>query len=410
MSHRVLEPTRRKTTLPWLAGLLCLAFAHGDASAGSRPAGAPATAPDAVDRAPETRAAAPAGEPSAAADEHGDAPGREIPDRTRAPAHPDCDHRVPIWEHVVDAGEHLGGIAGRYGVRRADLIALNPALSDPDLIRVGQRLRVCPSIAPRIRRQIEIVVKPGDTAGGIALAHGLTISELVGMQRGKLDDPNRLVAGQRLQLVVDGGIVPDFLPAEPDPPPKSARRSGGRTSLGPRTPVSVQLALDASHIFVKRPHLAWGTTTTIRNIERAVEQYRRRHRGAPQVHIGDISKRGGGTLQPHLSHRAGVDVDVGYVLLGADGHRTRFSGVTRSNLDVTRTWALVKAFVDTGAVEVIFMDYGLQEVLYEHAKQRGVSEDDLDELFQYPRGRGRSHGIIRHWRSHQHHFHVRFRS
>jgi len=72
--------------------------------------------------------------------------------------------------------------------------------------------------------------------------------------------------------------------------------------------------------------------------------------------------------------------------------------------------ALVKAFVDTGAVEVIFMDYGLQEVLYEHAKQRGVSEDDLDELFQYPRGRGRSHGIIRHWRSHQHHFHVRFRS
>ena len=83
---------------------------------------------------------------------------------------------------------------------------------------------------------------------------------------------------------------------------------------------------------------------------------------------------------------------------------------TRSNLDVARTWALVKAFVDTGNVEVIFMDYGLQQQLYEFAKERGVGDDELDELFQYPRGRGRSHGMIRHWRSHQHHFHVRFRS
>jgi LysM repeat protein len=409
MSHRVSEPTRRIATSPWLRALLCVAFMPGVAeAAGRRPA---ATAP--AERSPEPAAAD--GDAADDGDEHGEAPGSEIPERTRAPAHADCDNRVPIWEHVVDAGEHLGGIAGRYGVRRADLLRLNPELTNPDRIRVGQRLRVCPTIAPRIRKPIEVVVKSGDTAGGIALAHGLTVSELVGMQHGKLDDPNRLAAGARLQLVVDGGVVPEFLPAEPDPPPKPAGRSGGRSSpragrTGERPSVSAQLRLDVEHVFVKRPHLAWGTTSTIRHIEGAVDHYRRRHRGAPQVHIGDISKRGGGALQPHLSHRAGVDVDVGYVLLGADGHRTRFSGVTRANLDVARTWALVKAFVDTGAVEVIFMDYGLQEVLYEHAKQRGVSEDDLDELFQYPRGRGRSHGIIRHWRSHQHHFHVRFRS
>jgi LysM repeat protein len=344
------------------------------------------------------------------ADEHdGDAPERQIPERTRAPAHPDCELRVPLWEHVVDKGEHLGGIAGRYGVRRADLVRLNPELKNPDLIRIGQTIRVCPTIAPRLRRSIEVVVKPGDTAGAIALAHGVTVTELVGMQRGELVDPNKLAVGKKLRVVIDDGIAPDFLPADP---PKPAKKSGGRSKSGkPHVRrVSAQLPLEDDHYFVKRPHLAWGTTKTIDAIRRAVDQYKRRHKAGPLVHIGDISKLGGGPLYPHLSHRVGKDVDVGYVLRGADGDRTRFSGVTHSNLDVPRTWSLVKAFVDTGNVEVIFLDYGLQKILYDFAKERGASEEELDELFQYPRGRGRSHGIIRHWRSHQHHFHVRFKS
>jgi hypothetical protein len=55
------------------------------------------------------------------------------------------------------------------------------------------------------------------------------------------------------------------------------------------------------------------------------------------------------------------------------------------------------------------MDYRIQKLLYEYAEKKGVNEDTLDELFQYPRGRGRTHGLIRHWRGHSNHFHVRFR-
>src|SRR5690606_21430841 len=40
---------------------------------------------------------------------------------TRAPAHADCDHRMPLWIHEVEAGDQLGRIAGRYGVRSRDL-------------------------------------------------------------------------------------------------------------------------------------------------------------------------------------------------------------------------------------------------------------------------------------------------
>ncbi|MBC8067952.1 MAG: penicillin-insensitive murein endopeptidase [Deltaproteobacteria bacterium] len=346
-------------------------------------------------------------------DEHdGDAPERQIPERTRAPASPECDDRVPLWEHVVDKGESLGGIAGRYGVRRAELLRLNPSLKNPDFIRIGAKIRVCPTIAPRLRKEIEVVVKPGATAGAIALEHGLTVAELVGMQRGSLTNPNKITAGKTLRVVVDAGIAPEFLPAEP--PRRLSRKAGSsatRTARAPtRSRVGEQLPLAHSAYFVKRPHLAWGTTTTIDRIRGAVDQYRRRHPHGPLVHIGDISKQGGGPLHPHLSHRVGRDVDVGYVLRGEDADRTRFSGVTHDNLDVARTWSLVRAFVDTGGVEVIFLDYGLQKILYEYAKEHGSSEEELDELFQYPRGRGRSHGIIRHWRSHQHHFHVRFRS
>jgi hypothetical protein len=56
------------------------------------------------------------------------------------------------------------------------------------------------------------------------------------------------------------------------------------------------------------------------------------------------------------------------------------------------------------------MDYSVQALLYEHAKGKGASQDLLDELFQYPRGKRRQYGLIRHEPGHGDHFHVRFES
>ena len=165
----------------------------------------------------------------------------------------------------------------------------------------------------------------------------------------------------------------------------------------------------SDHVHIKRPHLAWGTPKTIRLIERAVSQYRLQFGRAPKVLIGDISKRGGGKLPPHVSHRAGRDVDIGYVRRGRNANNPRFTVVDDRTLDVPRTWELVKAFLETNQVRFIFMDNRIQERLYEYARSQGVPKKTLDELFQYPRGRHRPHGIIRHWRSHRDHFHVRFR-
>lgn len=160
---------------------------------------------------------------------------------------------------------------------------------------------------------------------------------------------------------------------------------------------------------VKTEDHAWGTPRAIRLIQDAIRGYTRGGRGGPKVHVGDISRRGGGVFPPHLSHRHGRDVDVGYVLRGADAEVTRFLTADRDNLDIARSWALIESFVDTGAVHYVFMDYGLQRLFYEHALAEGASAQRLSELFQYPRGEGAPAGLIRHWRGHRNHFHVRFR-
>lgn len=306
----------------------------------------------------------------------------------------ECGNETPIFAHEVVPGEHLGQIAGRYGVRKRDLLRLNPSIrSNPDMLSVGKKIRVCPEIAPRERTRKNHTVLSGENLGTIAERYGLSPKELERYQRGKLENPNALREGQSLVVWVDGRVVAGFGGRDVD----TGVLAGGE-QLGP-----------GKNYVVKWEAGAWGTAKTIRAIQQAAAEYRRRSPSGPKVHVGDISKRGGGKFPPHLSHQHGRDVDVGYVLLGKDANETKFRHANAKNLDVPRTWALIKAFIDTDEVTYIFMDHRIQKLLYEHALGKGVDEDTLDELFQYPRGRGRSHGIIRHWKGHANHFHVRFR-
>lgn len=160
---------------------------------------------------------------------------------------------------------------------------------------------------------------------------------------------------------------------------------------------------------IKTPAHAWGTQRTVALLRDAVRAYARDNHG-PKVRIGDLSLPGGGPFPPHLSHREGRDVDIGYILRGPNANARYFHDVTATNLDEPRTWALIEAMLATGEVAYIFMDYEIQKRLYAHAEGNGVSSDRLVALFQYPNGRRASRGIIRHWRSHRGHFHVRFRS
>ena len=316
-------------------------------------------------------------------------------DQRRASTSKLCGHRTPLFEHRVVPGENLGSIAGRYGVRRGDLMRWNARIrKNPNLLSVGQTVRVCPEIAPRQRDEITYTVKAGDSFGEIAQRYHLTRRELERFQRGKLEDPSALRVGQTLRVWVDGGIMPGFGGVDRD---KGVLRAGVLLPPG-------------RHYHIKWEAGAWGTSQTIRAIQTAIAAYKKRMPGGPTVNVGDISKRGGGPFKPHKSHQHGRDVDIGYVLTGEDSKATRFRAANAKNLDVARTWRLIMSFIDTEQVVYVFVDYKLQKLLYEYARdKRGASEEFLDELFQYPRGRRRAHGIIRHWKGHINHFHVRFR-
>jgi murein endopeptidase len=152
---------------------------------------------------------------------------------------------------------------------------------------------------------------------------------------------------------------------------------------------------------------AWGTYLAVTRLIEVLSKHQERHPRAAPLRVDDLSKKGGGYLAPHKSHRTGRDVDIRYPLMGATHRYTR---ATARNLDVKRTWELIKAFIQTGDVVYVFVDYKLQKILYQYARDKArLRKATLKEWFQYPRSRGAMTGIIRHEPGHDNHLHVRFR-
>lgn len=190
-----------------------------------------------------------------------------------------------------------------------------------------------------------------------------------------------------VELAADDVFYPDLL--------DELRLSGSMADGAPMPP--------APEYTRKSEALSWATPRTIGLLREAIGEYAR-GRKAPMLHLGDISRRGGGPFSPHLSHQDGRDVDIAYVL----HDRSRFGVATSGNLDRRHTWSLLQALLDTRAVTYVFIDYEVQRMLYEHALGEGMTPEQLDAWFQYPYGRRAARGILRHWKGHRDHFHVRF--
>jgi murein endopeptidase len=149
---------------------------------------------------------------------------------------------------------------------------------------------------------------------------------------------------------------------------------------------------------------SFGTAETIDYIVAAIEAVEARHPGSPRLVIGDISRPDGGRLNRHKSHQAGRDADIGLYL--RTGEALTLVKPGKNQLDLLRTWALLRAFVTDTDVERVFLDRALQRVLHAHALASGEDKGWLDDLFG--RRDGGKNAIIQHERRHQDHMHVRF--
>lgn len=207
-----------------------------------------------------------------------------------------------------------------------------------------------------------------------------------------------------------------------DDAPKQARRRKSRELHKPqsfgapwngflRNPVQFRLRDGA---YIRRPWRSFGTRTTVELTKRAIQETLELHPKAHALAIGDLSAKSGGRISDHASHQSGRDVDLGlFYKRKPAGYPNTFVNGTAANLNTAAMWTLISKLASTankdGGVWAIFLDYEVQGVIYRWAKKRGVSEAKLGRIFQYPHGRWAGRGIVRHYRNHAHHLHVRFK-
>jgi murein endopeptidase len=217
---------------------------------------------------------------------------------------------------------------------------------------------------------------------------------------------------------IDLSPISALFPAAPEPTAPSPSREGLRLliQLDPKAlgPLSIG-SPNAGLLFnpqpmpegdlwqIRNPRETYGTTETLGFIIKAIETVEAQFPGSPRLVVGDISRPDGGRLNWHASHQVGRDVDLGFY------HRSEVEDFLRgrkSNLDVPRTWALVRALVTETDVHRIFLDRSVQRYLYSHALEVGENRLWLDVLFG--RYTGGKDALIQHVRGHRDHMHVRF--
>ena len=282
--------------------------------------------------------------------------------------------------HKVRAGQTLGDLAKRYGCSIASLRKANRLRGDR--ILAGQVLTVprCQAVAPRA------VATPS--------------------RRSQPPSPRRTAEPVATK------------PAASKPAPKTKRvaaatpvgESVGKPWKG-RLRGTARLPQGKGYL-IRRPLRSYGTPEMIATVRDVIRGVRAEHRELHTLAIGDLSQRGGGRITEHRSHQSGRDIDVGFFYTAVPaGYPSAFALATEDNLDKAATWDLLAGFArtadDAEGVEAIFLDYGVQGLLYEWAKEHGVAERYLDRLFQYPDGPGSS-GLVRHEAHHGDHLHVRF--
>ncbi|CAK6700792.1 LysM peptidoglycan-binding domain-containing protein [Synechococcus sp. CBW1107] len=141
----------------------------------------------------------------------------------------------------VQPGETLSEIADRHGTSVSRLLQLN-RLADPDRVEAGTRLvlpakpvtkaTAKPAAPARTydRKASEHVVRSGESLSQIADGYGISLTNLVAINR--ITDPNHVEAGSRLRL--KGTAAPTPKPAAPRPA-AAPRPPASQASTSPQT-------------------------------------------------------------------------------------------------------------------------------------------------------------------------------
>ena len=160
---------------------------------------------------------------------------------------------------------------------------------------------------------------------------------------------------------------------------------------------------------------AYGTAELVGMLERAAAHVAHVMPGS-KLTVGDLSRRRGGWLRPHRSHRSGRDVDIAFYAVDAERNplelptfvRFRSNGEGRGRwgegavFDDARNWELVRAMLEDPVADVqyIFVGRWLRRRILRAGEERDAPREVLERAsiaMEQPRRGGR----------HDDHFHVR---
>ncbi len=316
------------------------------------------------------------------------AQGVERPSHRRGPKPSVRKIKREKLKYKVMRGDSLKSIAARYKITEEEIKRWNPSVSRQ--LTAGRTLIIWATQSPGVQIIKEHTVQKGESLAEIAKKYGVKMGDLRNWN--PTIKAGSLKAGAKVKIV--------SWKAAPQGTSRGAANGGRLDSAQPLT--------SGKGFFVRNPDRAYGTEIALNTIVDCIGETRDRFPKAHDLFVGDLSFKGGGYMKPHKSHQSGRDADISYYIKGGPDAR-RFTVATRQTLDVEKTWDLFERFIESGKVVYIFVDYSLQEVLYEHAQKKGKKQEFLDKVFQYPRGRGHSVGIIRYSRGHDDHFHIRFK-
>lgn len=118
---------------------------------------------------------------------------------------PGCPDLPGCYEYLIQRGDSLSGVASRYAIPVSIVLALNPEISDPGTIIVGQvlylgrdpflRLEPCPDTISCWL----YIVRAGDRLSTIAGRFGLTVQAILAANPA-ITDPNAIFSGQVIRL------------------------------------------------------------------------------------------------------------------------------------------------------------------------------------------------------------------
>jgi murein endopeptidase len=103
-----------------------------------------------------------------------------------------------------------------------------------------------------------------------------------------------------------------------------------------------------------RPNRLYGTDMLVRLLVGVIAEYSAAHPKAPRVVVGDLSLRGGGEIDEHVSHENGLDVDVYYPR--RDGKAV--PPHTVGQIDLRLSQELLDRFLAAGA-QIVFVGYSV---------------------------------------------------